>query len=146
MTLADTNVLLRAIQRDDFQLRAIARTGLKRLHKSGDPICVFPQNLIELWNVCTRPRDVNGLGMAMQDAQYYLTRCEFLFRVLPETPEIFTEWKRLVSTHGVLGLKVHDARLVATMSVHGVKRILTFDVQDFRRYSGITVVHPQEIK
>jgi hypothetical protein len=33
----------------------------------------------------------------------------------------------------VLGVKVHDARLVAAMNVHGVGRILTFDVDDFAK-------------
>ena len=145
MTLADTNVLLRGIQRGNLQSRSVARTALKRLYRRGDSVCVSPQNLIELWNVCTRPKAVNGLGMAIKDVQYYLARCELFFRVLPETPEIFPEWKRLVSAYGVSGLKVHDARLVAAMSIHGVKSILTFDVEDFKRYAGITVLHPEDV-
>jgi hypothetical protein len=37
-------------------------------------------------------------------------------------------------THGVIGSQVYDARLVAAMTVHGVGRILTFNVADFSRY------------
>jgi hypothetical protein len=36
---------------------------------------------------------------------------------------------------------VHDARLVAAMNVHAVPRIVTFDVDDFKRYP-IEVIHP----
>ncbi|HJT69510.1 MAG TPA: hypothetical protein VJ731_04885 [Terriglobales bacterium] len=40
------------------------------------------------------------------------------------------------------GVQVHDARLVAAMRVHGVKRILTFNDKDFARYTDIAALHP----
>ena len=40
--------------------------------------------------------------------------------------------------HGVVGSKVHDARLVAAMNVHGVRRILTFNTDDFTRYGVLS--------
>jgi predicted nucleic acid-binding protein len=46
--------------------------------------------------------------------------------------------------HGVVGVKVHDARLVATMNVHGVRRLLTFNAGDFARYE-IEVVQPAAV-
>jgi predicted nucleic acid-binding protein len=39
---------------------------------------------------------------------------------------------------------VHDARLAAVMLAHGVNHILTFNVDDFRRYPGI-VVDPRHV-
>ncbi len=36
--------------------------------------------------------------------------------------------------HAVVGSKVHDAKLVALMNVHGIGRILTFETSDFSRY------------
>jgi hypothetical protein len=50
-----------------------------------------------------------------------------------------SERKSLVVRHGVVGVKVHDARLVAAMNVPGVRRLLTFNAGDFTRY-GIEVV------
>jgi predicted nucleic acid-binding protein len=32
---------------------------------------------------------------------------------------------------------VHDANIVATMHVHDVRRLLTFNTGDFRRFTGI---------
>ena len=74
-----------------------------------------------------------------------MARCESFFTVLPDTPAIFPEWKRLVTTYRISGLKVHDARLVAAMNVHGVKYIVTFDVEDFKRYQEIQVLHPEDV-
>jgi hypothetical protein len=32
------------------------------------------------------------------------------------------------------------------MSVHRVNKILSFDLDDFKRYTSVTVVHPAEVK
>ena len=61
--------------------------------------------------------------------------------LLPDHPAIYDHWKRLVTTHGVIGNQVYDARLVAAMTVHGVGRIVTFNAGDFVRY-GIEVIDP----
>jgi hypothetical protein len=45
----------------------------------------------------------------------------------------------------VLGVQVHDARLAAAMRVHRVSHILTLNVADFSRFSGLTAVHPGSI-
>ncbi len=74
-----------------------------------------------------------GLGQTQRN----ISRCETFFRLLPETPELFQEWKRLVSVHQVSGLKVHDARLVAAMNVYRIPSVITFDIDDFKRYPGI---------
>jgi predicted nucleic acid-binding protein len=64
--------------------------------------------------------------------------------LLPDSPAVYEEWKRLVATHAVRGVKVHDARLVAAMNVHGVRRILTFNTADFSRFE-IEALHPSAV-
>jgi len=61
---------------------------------------------------------------------------------LPDSDNVYAEWRRLVVAHGVSGKKTHDTRLVAAMSVHGVAHILTFNTDDFTRYAGIIVLDP----
>ena len=73
-----------------------------------------------------------------------LGHIERVFALLPDHPAIYELWKRLVTTHGVIGNQVYDARLVAAMTVHGVGRILTFNAADFGRY-GIEVIHPSAV-
>jgi hypothetical protein len=45
----------------------------------------------------------------------------------------------------VQGVKVYDARLVATMSVYAVQSNLTFNVADFKRYSNVAALHPSTV-
>lgn len=59
--------------------------------------------------------------------------------------ELYDEWRRLIVDHGVSGKKSHDARLVAAMKVHGITQIVTFNTDDFTRYSGIDVIHPAKL-
>ena len=47
--------------------------------------------------------------------------------------------------HGISGVAVHDARLVAFMNVYGVTRVLTLNAKDFARYRGINVIHPADL-
>jgi predicted nucleic acid-binding protein len=64
---------------------------------------------------------------------------------LPDIPAIYIAWKEIVRDHKVQGIKVYDARLVATMSVYAVKSVLTFNAADFKRYGNITAVHPSSV-
>jgi predicted nucleic acid-binding protein len=146
MIEVDTNVLVGAIQTFNSQLRDVSRRAVKSLYSHGQQLVCFPQNLVEFWNVATRPATSNGLGFSPEQAARYIDRFQTLMRLLPDTPEIFPAWLKLVSEHRVSGIQVHDARTVAAMSIHHVNTILTFDLDDFKRYPGITVIHPGEVK
>ena len=37
-------------------------------------------------------------------------------------------------------------RIVAAMRIHGITDLLTFNGDDFKRFSEINVIHPSEIK
>jgi hypothetical protein len=86
----------------------------------------------------------NGLGFMVEQAMGQMLALKRLFTLLPEAP-LQGEWERIVTTYRVSGKNCHDARLVAAMMVHGTRSILTFNVQDFTRYSGITILDPRMI-
>jgi predicted nucleic acid-binding protein len=142
--LVDTNVVLRRLQRTHPQHRK-AREAIIRFSKEGNRICVTSQNLVELWAVCTRPVESNGFGLTPAQAERVLTRVESSIFRLPDSDEIYAEWRRLVVTHAVSGKKAHDAHLVAAMTVHRIAHILTFNTDDFTRYAGIQVLHPTKL-
>jgi predicted nucleic acid-binding protein len=141
--LVDTNVLLRRIQ-PDHEHHALAIESVARLLASGEPVYFTSQNISEFWNVMTRPITANGLGFSPAFALGELGKIEAVLALLPDSAAAYEEWKRLVSTHAVIGGKVHDARLVAVMNVHGVRRILTFNTSDFARFE-IEALHPSTV-
>ena len=141
--LVDTNVLLRRTQ-PSHPSHAVAVESMARLLASGEPVHYTLQNIAEFWNVATRPAERNGLGFSAAASLAEVEKIEAALELLPDSPAMYDEWKRLVVRHGVMGAKVHDARLVAAMNVHGVRRLLTFDAGDFTRY-GIDVLQPAAV-
>src|SRR5215213_5311363 len=131
--LLDTNVVLRSID-----VRAPEHPRLKNalatLTGRGDVPCLTPQVLIEFWNVATRPVSANGFGWDVTTTETEVRRLLGTFTLLPDTPDVFPNWLRIVAGRGVTGKQVHDARLVAIMTVHGVTQLVTLNISDFRNY------------
>ena len=142
--LVDTNIILRSADRL-HAASPLARRAMKILFRQGHRLCIAKQTLLESWVVATRPRDVNGFGYSAPLAAEGLAKVKRLFHLLSETDDIYPEWERLAVLHQVLGKTAYDARLVATMNVHNIKQILTFDSEDFKRYRGIQILHPDDV-
>lgn len=142
--LADTSTLTRAVNPTD-RLYGEARRALVRLWQREITVCVVPQVLYELWAVCTRPIENNGLGMSPEQAGRVLLQAQRRLILLPDPPTLFAEWFSLVRTHGVSGKKAHDARLVAVMRLHGIGSILTYNGRDFARFPDVRVLEPGEV-
>ncbi len=108
-------------------------------------LCYTSQNVGEFWNACTRAADRNGYGLSPQEAGRLAKTFEERLRLLPDGLAVHEEWRRILVTHSVSGVQVHDARLVAAMRVHEVTHILTFNDKDFARYTDIAAVHPRAV-
>ena len=141
--LVDTNVLLRFLHHDDPSYQ-IVQDAVRKLEAGGHQLQTTLQNLAEFWNVSTRPTNQNGFGHTPVETNQLLQDLEKVFSLLPDSADVYHEWRRLVVKYEVLGVQVHDARLAALMITHNVKHILTFNVTDFQRYTdeGIETVHP----
>jgi predicted nucleic acid-binding protein len=143
--LFDTNVFLRLANTAD-PAHALARNALTALRRRHEILCFTPQVLVEFWSVCTRPASARGgFGLSPVAAERRVRVIERYFRLLPESVATYHEWRQLVVRHAVSGVQVYDARLVASMHVYGITHLLTFNAQDFIRYSHITVLEPQHV-
>jgi predicted nucleic acid-binding protein len=143
--LVDSNILLRWVKSDHSDYSHIV-SAMDAILKRDGALCYTSQNVAEFWNACTRPVDRNGYGLSPQETDFRARLFEERLRLLPDSIAVHEEWRKLLVTHSVSGVQVHDARLVAAMRVHGVKRILTFNGQDFARYTDIEAIHPRTIR
>jgi predicted nucleic acid-binding protein len=139
MTLLDTNMLLRSAKTDDPLCETADKAILSR-RSIDDVLCIVPQNLYEFWATATRPVEANGLGMSITEAQTEVARLKKIFQVLKDSEELLPEWETLVIDYSCRGRVSFDARLVAAMKIYQIPNILTFNVQDFRRFPGINVL------
>ena len=142
--LLDTNILLRWTKPSDTSYAEVSRAVIA-LTARGDRLHYTSQNLGEFWNLSTRSKQQNGIGLSPADAEARVESIENEFTLIPDGPSIHRRWRQLLVEYQISGVQVHDARLVAAMFVHDVNRILTFNVRDFVQYRGIIAVHPAEV-
>jgi predicted nucleic acid-binding protein len=142
--LLDTNILLRWVKPDDRDYLVVT-SAVEAMLMAGSVLCYTSQNLGEFWNTCTRPLDRNGYGLTPNEADRRARYFEDRLRLLPDSLAVHNEWRQMLVANSVCGVQVHDARLVAVMRVHGVKRILSFNDADFARYHDIEAMHPRTL-
>lgn len=142
--LVDTNLLLRLAE-PKHPMYSTVLNATDLLRKRGELLHIVPQNLIEFWAVATRPPISNGLGMTVDKAADELIKLKTLFVLLSDESSVFSEWEKLVVQHRVSGKQAHDARIAAAMKVNGVTHLLTFNTDDFKRYTDIVAVHPASV-
>ncbi|MDP8925061.1 MAG: hypothetical protein M3O34_19615, partial [Chloroflexota bacterium] len=66
--------------------------------------------------------------------------------LLDENSAVVAALRHIVDQFGVSGKQDHDANIVATMQVHGIRRLLTHNVGDFGRYTGLIDIVPLEAR
>jgi predicted nucleic acid-binding protein len=139
--LVDTNILLRLSEKDHPHY-PIALGSLRRLGSSGQTFCIGSQTISEFLAVATRSAADRGLGMSAAVADAELSKAMSALEVLYDSAAVLDELRSLVVKYRIAGKSVHDARLVATMNVNGVRDILTFNIRDFGRYAGLNILDP----
>lgn len=141
----DTGVLLRAFDRGSSAQKVIFR-ALRKLWTQGHELATSHQNIAEFWNVATRPATARGgFGLSASEAEKRLLAIEKLGIILPFTQACYATWRQLILDYSVIGVAVHDARLVSTMKANKISHIVTLNVGDFQRYDGIVVWEPHDV-
>ena len=86
-TLIDTNILLRFVEPNDPEY-GFVRKAVRALTEKGETLCYAPQNLVEFWNVCTRPQLKNGFGLTPAETDARAALIEAQFRLLPDNERV----------------------------------------------------------
>ncbi len=136
----DTNVLVYA-SRPSAAQHAAAHAALTRLEGEGSTLWVSPQVLREYLAVVTRPQATSP-GLPMTTAIADVRRFRAALDVAEERPGVLDRLLDLLAAHQTTGRQVHDANIVATMLEHGIRRLLTFNTTDFRRFARIIDIEP----
>ena len=140
----DTNVLLTATDESRSShreaQRLLAGSGHRGLH-----LAASGQILREYLVVATRPLDVNGLGLGMRDAATNVSEFLRCMHLYDETEAVARRLRELCVRHDLNGKRIHDANVAATMTVHGIRVLVTQNPGDFTAFQEIEVVDPAEV-
>ncbi|TVR70900.1 MAG: hypothetical protein EA427_05160, partial [Spirochaetaceae bacterium] len=130
LVLADTNVYLSATDRSR-ENHGDAWGFLQRCTGAGIHCAVTGQILREYLVVATRPADVNGLGLSLEDALSNMTVFRGRTVFLEESEAVSRELEALVRRYGITGKRVHDANIAAVLAVYRVPYLITANRDDF---------------
>lgn len=67
---------------------------------------------------------------------------ESQFQIAEDNSAVTARLLSLVDQFPVAGKQVHDANIVATMQVYGIRRLLTHNVADFTRFASLLEILP----
>ena len=127
----DTNALVYADQvHSAFHLQA--RAVLARLEQDGAKLWISRQVLREYLATVTRPGPAGVPAMTRAMAATAVEGFIGAYQIAEEGPQTTARLLDLVRTIPMGGKQVHDANIAATMLVHGIRRLLTFNVADFQ--------------
>ena len=142
MGLVDTNILVYRADRDSAfhgPSANLIRQGLK-----GDiPLCISPQNLTEFYAVMTSPKRVTN-PITPEDARLEINK--YLqsknIRKIYQTADVLPKLLELLRKYPPQGQQIFDLQLVATMLIHNVTLLYTFNRKHFEHYQEIQVKTP----
>ena len=136
----DANILIYARQaHSPFHNDALSK--LAALDAAGHPLWTSRQVLREYLAGMSRPNLTAApppMADLIADVHLFLTK----FIVVEDGPAVTHHLLGLLATVSCLGKQVHDANLVATMQAHGISRLLTHNVADFKRFAAYITVIP----
>lgn len=131
----DTNVLLSAT----VPRRPLHQTALVVLNhwpNQAIPLATSTQVFREYLVVATRPVEVNGLGLGLDEALSNVAAFRGRMRLLLDDEQIWARLRALIASHGCLGKQIHDANLVATALASGIRKLVTANVDDLKRFAS----------
>ncbi|MEQ8467959.1 type II toxin-antitoxin system VapC family toxin [Coleofasciculus sp. E1-EBD-02] len=136
----DTNVLVYAnVEESLFHQSALE--AIQTRYEAGIDLWISRQVLREYLTTLTRPQAfVNP-----RPVEIVIARVRFFqdhFRVAEDNAQVIERLLRLMEEIPIGGRQVHDANIVATMLVYGIDQLLTHNVADFNRFSGLITVLP----
>jgi predicted nucleic acid-binding protein len=140
--LVDTNVLVFSLDQEASE-HAAARSVTNLARNATANLFVAPQNLAELYAVITNHKRVRH-PRTEEEALGVVTDLMALpgLTLLPVPTTIVSQWVDLVRRRPVRGAKIFDLQLVATMLGAGVRRIYTFNRDDFAPFAELEVIVP----
>ncbi len=136
----DTNVLVYA-SLVHSPLSAQAQQTLQSYKQAGTDIWISRQIIREFLATLTRPQAfAQPASVASLRTEVELFTRQY--RIAQDNTDVTERLLQIVESVAVGGKQIHDANIVATMQANGITQLLTHNVSDFARYSGLITVVP----
>jgi uncharacterized protein len=141
MIAVDTNILVYAHRRDSAWHKP-AKSCVQAVAEGRAPWAIPWHCLHEFLAIVTHPgiyRPATPLAEALQQVDAWLESPSLV--LMSETASYWEGVRSMLAEGRVVGAKVHDARVAAVCSQHGVRELWSAD-RDFSRFPGVAVKNP----
>lgn len=136
----DSNILIAAAQVTDSR-HAIATAALESRLNAGDTMVIPAHALLEMYAVLTRlPPPFRARPAAALDAVKSFAAAG---DVVAMTTEAYLRAIERAAEKGIAGGATYDAAIAAVAEAASVDEIVTFNVRDFSRVTGLTLAIPR---
>jgi predicted nucleic acid-binding protein len=142
LSMVDTNVFVYFLY-DASPQYAAAQALLNQARQPDARLCMTPQVMTELYSTITNLRRVSPAyapEAALQEVEKFLALPGLFLLSIPAS--VVVRWVALARQYGISRSDIFDAQLAATMLEHGIRRIYTFNVQDFEGFDELEVIVP----
>ena len=141
MIAVDTNVLVYA-HRTDSEWHERAAGCVRELAEAKAPWALPWPCVHEFLAITTHPRiwdPPTPTEAALDQVDAWLESPSLV--LLAESPEYWTELRAHIEAGQIAGPRVHDARIAALCTAHGVRELWTAD-RDFSRFPSLATANP----
>lgn len=113
---------------------------------SKEILCVSSSVMAEFYSYLTN-RNILATPLTPNEALYRMRRiCQMPHVSLLSTPpNLFDIWMDLLETNPVINGQIFDLIHVAIMLSHGIRKIYTFNIDDFIHCNQIEVINPNSL-
>ena len=137
----DTNVLVPALMQNHPN-HSTAATVLEDLAISPAAWAIPWPCIHEFLSITTNPRIFSPTAAPAQALEQLGVWCDSpSVRLIGESPRHLTTLAGVLAGSGVIGARIHDARIAAICIDHGVTQFLSAD-RDFKAFPGLRVSDP----
>ena len=136
LVVVDTNVLLAATDRSRDSYSAASQL----ISEDERRLAITPQIVREYLAVATRPLEVNGFGLAGEDAGANVEQFLDDMELLSEDAATTRLLLELIGQASAAGKQVHDANVVTVALAHGAAAIITDNARHFARFAELVTV------
>jgi predicted nucleic acid-binding protein len=135
--MVDTNVLVYITVKSNPWYQG-ARLYLNGLFNDGFELCITSQIMRE-YLVCLTRGIIFTQKFTSEQALNELDAVLSVFTLLEDAEETFSHLCSLIRKYQIQGKAIHDANIVAVMISHRIKRLATYNIDDFRRFNEIVL-------
>jgi predicted nucleic acid-binding protein len=136
LVVVDANVLLAATDRSRDSYSAATQL----ISEDERRLAITPQIVREYLAVATRPVEVNGFGLASEDAVANVEQFLDDMELLSEDAATTRRLLELIGRASAAGKQVHDANVVAVALAHRAAAIITDNARHFARFAELVTI------